>query len=253
MRDTLLMGKNISKTFSCGGKKSDVLSDVTVDICRGDFTIIMGPSGTGKSTLLYALSGMDDISGGCVEYEGKNLGRLSEKEMARLRAREFGFVFQQSHMVSNLTLFENITVAGYAGTKENGSEVLTRTEELMREMGIWEVRNQLPHQASGGEQQRAAIARAVVNRPRLLFADEPSGALNRSNTKEVLDLLSSLNHKGQSILMVTHDLYAAIRGNRILYLEDGKILAELELEAYDAGAERNRETKVSEWLSGLQW
>lgn len=252
MNDVLLAGKHMTKSFVQGNKRTEVLSDISVNLYSGDFTMIMGPSGAGKSTLLYALSGMDSISEGSVEYQGRELCRLSDKEMAGLRAQEFGFVFQQCHLISYLTLYENVAVAGYLG-KKAGAVIPERVEKLMREMGVWAVRNQLPAQASGGEQQRTAIARAVIHQPNLLFCDEPSGALNKANTEEVLTLLSQLNRQGQSILMVTHDLRAAIYGNRILYLEDGKILDELVLSAYRKEEEKARENKVNQWLVKLRW
>lgn len=173
--------------------------------------------------------------------------------MAKIRAREFGFVFQQSHLVSNLTLFENVLVAGYVSNKESETEIRKRAETLIKEMGIWEAKDRLPSETSGGETQRAAIARAVISSPDILWCDEPTGALNKSNTEEVLNLLSALNKKGQSILMVTHDLRAAIRGNRILYLEDGKIINELILTPYQETQEKQRERRISKWLSELQW
>lgn len=267
MNDVLLAGKHMTKIFVQGNKRTEVLSDISVNLYSGDFTMIMGPSGAGKSTLLYALSGMDSISEGSVEYQGRELCQLSDKEMAGLRAQEFGFVFQQCHLISYLTLYENVAVASYLGKKEKtltdsfmssgrnkaGAVIPERVEKLMREMGVWAVRNQLPAQASGGEQQRTAIARAVIHQPNLLFCDEPSGALNKANTEEVLNLLSQLNRQGQSILMVTHDLRAAIYGNRILYLEDGKILDELVLPAYRKEEEKARENKVNQWLVKLRW
>ena len=173
--------------------------------------------------------------------------------MGRLRAEEFGFVFQQTHLVSNLTLLENVLVAGYVGKKDSAEKVRERAENLLRQMDVEEAKNRLPSQVSGGEAQRAAIARAMIGNPGLLFADEPTGALNQANTREVLGLLTDLNRKGQSILMVTHDLRAAARGNRILYLEDGKICDELALEPYNEMEEKRRERDVSQWLSGLRW
>lgn len=213
----------------------------------------MGPSGAGKSTLLYALSGMDSITGGEISYQGKKISSFSENQMAHLRSREFGFVFQQTHLVSNLTLYENVAVAGYVGKKCSPQETAKRAEALLEQMNVGDARNRLPAQVSGGEAQRAAIARAMINDPGLLFADEPTGALNKSNSEEVLNLLSQLNQSGQSILMVTHDVRAALRGNRILYLEDGKILDELNLPDYEVGQAREREIQLGSWLSALQW
>lgn len=253
MKKVILRGRNICKVFSRGKAKNNVLNNIDVDIYEKDFTIIMGASGAGKSTLMYSLSGMDSVTGGSVVYRGKDICKLSEKEMADIRSRKFGFVFQQSHLVSNLTLLENVLVAGYVGSTGKGSDIRKRAEMLLGEMGILDAANRLPAETSGGEAQRAAIARAVINAPDIIFCDEPSGALNKSNTEEVLNLLSERNHKGQSILMVTHDLRAAARGNRILYLEDGKILDELELPVYKPEENKDRERRLQDWLSGLQW
>ncbi|QBE98352.1 Lipoprotein-releasing system ATP-binding protein LolD [Blautia producta] len=253
MKKALLQGRGLTKVFTQGPVKNKVLDQIDVDIFEKDFTIIMGSSGAGKSTLLYALSQMDAVTEGTVTYEGKELTGLKEKQMAKLRAQEFGFVFQQTHLVSNLTLLENVAVAGFVSKKGSTSQIQSRAQTLLTQMGVEKAENRLPSQVSGGEAQRAAIARAMIGNPGLLFADEPTGALNRSHTQEVLDLLTALNQSGQSILMVTHDLRAAVRGNRILYLEDGKILDELKLPAYQAAQDRQREEKISQWLSKLQW
>lgn len=249
MKQILLRGENICKTFD----QAQILQDVNVTIFQGDFTMIMGASGAGKSTLLYALSGMDGITSGKVRFENREISRFSEQEMAELRAKKFGFVFQQTHLVSNLTLFENVAVAGYLDRRRNPQEVAQAATQLLKQMGVEQAQNRLPSQVSGGEAQRAAIARAMMGNPGILFADEPTGALNKSNTEEVLNLLSGLNACGQSILMVTHDVRAAIRGNRILYLEDGKILDELNLPAFRESDARDREAAVSRWLSSLAW
>lgn len=251
--NTILQGKKISRIFRQGSMRNTVLDQVDISIYEGDFTVIMGSSGAGKSTLLYALSGMDPVSGGKVFYKDREITSLKEKQMANLRAKEFGFVFQQTNLVSNLTLFENVAVAGYVGKKGSTEEIRDRAGRLLRQMKIDKAQNRFPSQVSGGEAQRAAIARAMVGNPGLLFADEPTGALNRSNTTEVLNLLTDLNRSGQSILMVTHDMRAAARGNRILYLEDGKVLDELRLPPYSEIREQNRGSKVSGWLSGLRW
>lgn len=253
MKNVILQGKHISKVFIRSGIKNKVLDRIDVDVYDKDFTIIMGSSGAGKSTLLYALSGMDTITEGKVLYKGKVISGLKENDMAKLRAEEFGFVFQQTHLVSNLTLFENVAVAGYVGKKESTERVQERTGHLLRQMGAEKVKDQFPSQVSGGEAQRAAIARAFIKNPGLLFADEPTGALNKSHSLEVLNLLTEINRSGQSILMVTHDLRAAVRGNRILYLEDGKIMDEMTLPFYRKTEERQRENRISEWLSRMQW
>ena len=253
MADTILQGEKITRFFHQGKSEAKVLDGIDIKIYEKDFTVIMGPSGAGKSTLLYSLSGMDQINGGHVLYRGREISSLSEKQMARLRAEEFGFVFQQTHLVSNLTLLENVLVAGYVGKKDSAEKVRERAKNLLQQMDVEEAKDRLPAQVSGGEAQRAAIARAMIGRPGLLFADEPTGAFNQANTREVLGLLTDLNREGQSILMVTHDLRAASRGNRILYLEDGKVCDELSLEPYNEMEEKQREREVSQWLSGLRW
>ena len=253
MKKTILSAKEVYKSFAHNGKQTHILTGMNVDIYEGDMTVIMGASGSGKSTTLYVLSGMDRATGGSVLYNGEDLAKLSEKKLGVLRHSDFGFVFQQMHLVSNLSLFENITVPGYLNKSKSAAETEKRAEELLAKMGIADIRDHLPSQCSGGEQQRCAIARAVINEPKLLFADEPTGALNRKNTTEVLDLLTELNRSGQSILMVTHDLRAACRASRILYIEDGRIIGDLDLPMYDEKDEKSREAQVSAWLTSLEW
>ncbi len=271
MREILLSARGIKKEFPGRHENEQVLKGIDIDIYAGDFTVVMGSSGAGKSTLLYALSGMDSITAGKVLYRGEEISRYRERQMAKLRSHEFGFVFQQTHLVSNLSLFENIAVAGCLAAGEDAAmitrkdtfmphrkavgekAVRRRAEELLEQMNVEAAKDRFPSEVSGGEAQRAAIARAVINNPGLLFADEPTGALNKRHTEEVLNLLTALNENGQSILMVTHDIRAAIRGTRILYLEDGKILDEMHFPAFQDTDARNREKKLSEWLSALSW
>lgn len=253
MKEVLLSARGINKEFSGKQKKEQVLKGIDIDIYTGDFTVVMGSSGAGKSTLLYALSGMDSISGGKVLYRGEEISACKERRMAELRSREFGFVFQQTHLVSNLSLFENVAVAGYLDAGGDGKAVRKRAEELLGRMHVEAAKDRFPSEVSGGEAQRAAIARAVINNPGILFADEPTGALNKGNSEEVLKLLTVLNEGGQSILMVTHDIRAAIHGTRILYLEDGKILDEMTFPAFQEAEAKKREKRLSEWLRDLSW
>lgn len=253
MKKEIISARGLSKSFAHNGGQVHIISNVDLDIYEGDFTIIMGASGSGKSTMLYALSGMDRATSGEVIIDGKNITVMKERELARLRNTKFGFVFQQIHLVSNLTIFENIAVPGYHSKLKSVAEVNEITDELLEKMNITDIKTHLPAQCSGGEQQRCAIARALINKPALVFADEPTGSLNRHNTTEVLDLLTQCNREGQSILMVTHDMRAALRASRILYLEDGKIIGELTLPPYTAEDEKSREKQVSTWLSSMQW
>lgn len=253
MKTVILSAKGLCKSFAHNGGQLHVLSHIDLDIYQGDFTVIMGASGSGKSTLLYVLSGMDRATAGEVIYHGSDLVKMREKELAKLRYTDFGFIFQQMHLVSNLSLFENVAVPGYLNKSISAKAVKKRTDELLEKMSVIQIKTHLPSQVSGGEQQRCAVARAVINSPGLLFADEPTGALNRKNTTDVLNLLTELNDEGQSVLMVTHDIRAALRANRILYLEDGKIIGELTLPPYHAKEERSRETQVNAWLTSLEW
>lgn len=253
MKNVILKAEKLCKSFANEGTQNHVLDNVDLELYAGDFTVIMGSSGSGKSTLLYSLSGMDTPTSGKVVYKDSEITGLSEKKLAVFRSMEFGFVFQQVHLVSNLSILENVLVPGYMDKKKTKDEVKKKAEELLLQMNIADAAGRLPSQVSGGEAQRAAIARAVINEPGILFADEPTGALNRKNTQDVLTLLTDINRNGQSILMVTHDVRAALRGNRLLYLEDGKICGEMELPAFDEKDMKNREIQVNAWLSSMHW
>lgn len=253
MKEKIICASGLCKSFAHNGVQNHILTNLDIEVYKGDFTVVMGASGSGKSTLLYALSGMDRATGGSVMYGGNDLVKLSEKKLSELRHSDFGFVFQQIHLVSNLSLFENVAVPGYLNKSVSAEDTNKRANELLEKMGISHIKTQLPSQCSGGEQQRCAIARAVINNPELLFADEPTGALNRKNTTEVLNLLTELNKGGQSILMVTHDSRAAQRANRIIYIADGAVVGDLDLPPYSPENEKSREAQVSSWLSSMEW
>lgn len=244
----MLSGRGLRRVYG----QDIVLNSIDIDLTEGDFTVLMGASGAGKSTLLVALSGLDQLDGGEVRYRGRRIDGLSEKQMAALRAQDFGFVFQASHLVSYLTLLENVTAAACLGNCTR-REATARARTLMKQMNLEAVMDHTPSEVSGGEAQRAAIARAVVHNPSLLFADEPTGALNRSHCETVLDLLSSLNENGQSILMVTHDPHCAVRANRILYIQDGRLTAEKNLQRYTPEAAHQREAEINDWLLSQLW
>ena len=253
MNEVILSAKDLCKSYAHNGGQNHIISHMNLDLYEGDFTVIMGASGSGKSTLLYTLSGMDKATSGQVIYQGEDLVSMTEKKLAVLRHSDFGFIFQQMHLISNLTLLENVVVPGYLDKKKTASEVQKKGEELLEKMGLTSVKTHLPSQVSGGQQQRCAIARAVIHTPKLLFADEPTGALNRKNTTEVLNHLTELNQSGQSILMVTHDMRAALRATRLLYLEDGAVIGDLTLPPYQKEEEKNRETQVNAWLDSMKW
>jgi putative ABC transport system ATP-binding protein len=253
MKNAILTARALCKGFANNGTQNHVLSNIDLDIYENDFTVVMGPSGSGKSTLLYCLSGMDKTTSGSVFYNSADIAKWDETKLSSLRSGEFGFVFQQSQLVSNLSLLENTAVPGYIRKGAKAKEVNKRAIELLGYMGLESVMKQLPSQVSGGEAQRAAIARALIAKPKLLFADEPTGALNRANTDAVLNLLTRLNADGQGILMVTHDIKAALRATRLLYLDDGKIAGELRLAQYTHEEAKSRETQLSAWLTSMSW
>lgn len=249
----IIEAKDLKKTFQNGSENSLVLNKINLEIFANDFTVIMGPSGAGKSTLLYALSGMDRISDGQVLFQDKNISKIKERDLTKIRADDFGFVFQNSELISNLTIEENIKVAGIVKKEMSLHQLNEKTQELLKQMHIEKIKNHLSSEVSGGQAQRAAIARALIKDPKILFADEPTGSLNRKNTKEILDILTNSNQQGQTILMVTHDVESAVRGNRIIYLSDGKILDELNLTNYVQDQDDKRRKKLLNWLNGLAW
>lgn len=253
MKNEILKAVDVCKSFANNGGQNHVLDMVNFSVYEGDFTVIMGSSGAGKSTLLYALSVMDAPTAGQVFYREKEITAFKEKQMAALRAQEFGFVFQQAHLVSNLTLWENVAVAGYLKKDRSTKETKERALALLERMNAAGAKDRLPSQTSGGEMQRAAVARALINEPGILFADEPTGALNKRNTEEVLDLFTQIHSGGQSIVMVTHDLKAAVRGNRFLYLEDGRIIGEMTMPPFAEADIKSREKQLDAWLSSLDW
>ena len=250
----LLCAKNLCKTYVIDKRQNNVLRNVNLQVNEGDMVAIMGPSGSGKSTLLYAISGMDRATGGQVLFEGKDLTTLSEKELTKLRLDEMGFIFQQMYMMKNLTILDNIILPAVESKKtdESRSQKQKRGEQLMRKLGIIEIADNDVNEVSGGQLQRACICRSMMNQPRLLFADEPTGALNRTSSNEVMDELVKLNREGTTIVMVTHDAKVAARCSRILYIVDGNIKGEYTYPEH-LTAEQERERGLNNWLMDLCW
>lgn len=252
-KNIMLQATSLCKSYANNGTQNHVLKNINLELYEGDFTVIMGSSGSGKSTLLYCLSGMDRATSGEITYNGVRIDNLKEDKLALLRRSSMGFVFQQMHLVQNLTVFENITVAGYLNKKIKPKVVEAQTSSLLALVSISHLANRLPSQVSGGEQQRAAVARALINHPDLVFADEPTGSLNSKSGHEILDILSELNAEGQSVLMVTHDVKAALRADRLIYITDGEITQEMQLPKYTAENLKARESQILSWLSSMGW
>lgn len=254
MKKELIRTEKLSKSYINEGVQTHVLVNIDMTIYEGDFTVVMGNSGSGKSTLLYCISGMDKLTGGQVYVEGNPLKELKESQLALLRTEKMGFVFQQMHLIQNLTLFENVIVSGYLKKKQKTAAVHQRGLALLTQVGMEAYKDRYPSQVSGGQQQRAAIARALINQPAIIFADEPTGALNSSAGKEILDTLTERSTAGQSIVMVTHDIKAALRGNRLIYVKDGQILGEFSLPRYTEASEvKHREAQILSWLQEMGW
>jgi len=244
--------KKLCKTFSNGGVQQHVLRNVNLEIYEGDFTIIMGASGAGKSTLLYSLSGMDKPTLGSVSFDGTEITKMNTDELAIFRRSHCGFVFQQVYLVESMSVLDNIMAAGLLVYKDKNT-LVKKAGDLLKAVNIDETLwNKFPTQISGGEAQRVGIARSLINDPKLVFADEPTGALNSQTGKAVLDTLTRFNEKGQSIVMVTHDISSARRGNRILYVKDGEIAGECNLGKYVTG-DKERHQKLNDFLATMGW
>ncbi|CCZ03150.1 ABC transporter ATP-binding protein [Bovifimicola ammoniilytica] len=251
----LLEVKDICKTYVIDKRQNNVLRNVEFVVNDGEMVAIMGPSGSGKSTLLYSVSGMDNPTSGTVIFDGTDITKLKDKDLAELRLNEMGFIFQQMYMMKNLTILDNIVLPAIQSKKikETRKEKMKRGEELMHKLGIIEVADNDINEVSGGQLQRAAICRSMINKPKLLFADEPTGALNRTAANEVMDELVKLNKEGTTIMMVTHDSKVAAKCSRILYIVDGNIKGEYDNGNTENDSEKEVERKINNWLLELGW
>ena len=249
---SIIKARGLCKSFILGKTANNVLKNINLDIYEGDFTVIMGSSGSGKSTLLYSISTMDNPSAGSLELLGKDITNLNEKEATEIRNKYISFVFQSINLLYDLNIKENITYTGYLNNRDKKS-VNKKAEELINRLELKEIENKYPSEISGGQQQRVAIARALINTPKVIFGDEPTGALNSSTGKKVLDILTELNNEGQSIVMVTHDLKAASRASRLIYLKDGRLDGDLDLEKFNEKDLEGREEKIFEFIKSRGW
>ena len=252
---TVLEVKDLCKTYVINKRQNNVLKNVNFSVEEGEMVAVMGPSGSGKSTLLYAVSGMDAATGGTVLFDGRDITKLKSKELAALRLDEMGFIFQQMYMMKNLTILDNIVLPAVESkkTSETKKEKIRRGEELMRKLDIIEVADNDINEVSGGQLQRACICRSMINRPKVLFADEPTGALNRNASNEVMEELVKLNEEGTTVMMVTHDAKVAARCSRVLYIVDGNIRGEYRSPAGAEMPEKDRERRLNNWLLELGW
>ncbi|MBR6580015.1 MAG: ABC transporter ATP-binding protein [Ruminococcus sp.] len=252
----ILEVKDLCKTYIVNKRQNNVLKNVNFTVEEGEMVAIMGPSGSGKSTLLYAVSGMDSITAGEADFCGKNIAKMGEKELADLRLDEMGFIFQQMYMLKNLTVLDNIILPACQSKKntESRKETVQRGQELMRKLGIIDIADNDINEVSGGQLQRACICRSMINNPKMIFADEPTGALNRTSSDEVMEELAKLNNDGTTIMLVTHDVKVAAKCTRVLYIVDGNIKGEYNLSRYENASQmRERERALNNWLLELGW
>lgn len=247
----LIIGEDIVKSFETAGKSQIVLDHVSVQIEEGEFVSVMGPSGSGKSTLMYALSGMDEIQGGKVIFDGKELLNLKEEALADLRRMEMGFVFQQPHLLKNLNVLDNIILPAMHDMKGQKALCIKRAKHLMKTCGISELEDREITQVSGGQLQRAGICRALIGEPKIIFGDEPTGALNSTAAQEIMKLFLKINTQGTTILLVTHDAKIAAQSERVLFMKDGKIVNALKLNKYKGKGLEERTKKVMDQMQGL--
>lgn len=254
---TVLQAKGLCKTYIVNKRQNNVLKNIDLTIEEGEMVAVMGPSGSGKSTLLYCLSGMDRVTAGKVDFCGKEITELNEKELASLRLDEMGFIFQQMYMMKNLSVLDNIILPAVKSKKNTESRKQTeeRGRELMRKLGIDDIGNNDINEVSGGQLQRACICRSMINSPKMIFADEPTGALNRATSDEVMDELTKLNSDGTTVMCVTHDPKVAAKCSRVLYIVDGGIVGEKILGKLGDSKEtlRDRERDLNNWLMEQGW
>ena len=249
---------NLCKTYIVNKRQNNVLRNVNLEIKSGEMGAVMGPSGSGKTTLLYTVSGMDEASAGKVDFFGKELTNLKANEMSDLRLQEMGFVFQQMYMLKNLSIYDNIILPAYQASHDHKTssrhEIKERANMLMQKLGINDVADNAVTEVSGGQLQRACICRSLINQPKIIFADEPTGALNKQNSIDVMRELTNINAEGTSIMLVTHDMKVASQCERVLYIEDEDIRDEITLGKYQVTDDmRARERKLNDWLIKMGW
>lgn len=217
---------NIQKYYGLGKNRLHVLKSLSLEIKHGDFVMIMGKSGSGKTTLLNILGFLDKFDEGEYVFDGKDVTNLTEVERSHFRNKNIGFIFQQFHLINNLNICQNIELPFLYDNKLGKKERLKKVENNLKMVGLLDKIKQFPNELSGGQQQRISIARALINDPQLIFADEPTGALDTNTSNEIMNILSSLNKQGKTIVMVTHDPDLKKYATKVVYLKDGVFIEE---------------------------
>ena len=236
MTDFVVRVVDVTKTHGTGPQAMKALNGITLDVARGEFVSLMGPSGSGKTTLLNLIAGIDEPTSGYVIVDGVRLSNLADHELADMRLKTVGFVFQTFNLIPALSVEENVSwPLQFAGHSRRDAR--RRTAESLRRVGVVDRGRRRPAELSGGEQQRVAIARAIATRPRIILADEPTGNLDSHSGRSILDLLRTLNKSDDvTVIMVTHNVFAATYGDRTLELRDGRIASDVRTPAGDVGA-----------------
>lgn len=246
-----LESQDLTKTYYSTDPPTQVINGIDLTVRKGEFLAVMGASGSGKSTLLYSISGMDRPTSGNVRLEGRDLTSLSDTEMSRVRLTKMGFIFQQAYFLSNLNIRDNILLPALKAAPKKKDAAIARVDALLERFGIAHVKQHGITQVSGGQLQRASICRALACEPSILFADEPTGALNSSMTTEVMDALTDVHSEGTTLVMVTHDPACAARADRVVYLRDGLLVDSRELGTWSKERSTQREDDLFAWLREL--
>lgn len=249
MNEYIIEAKDIVKSFGSGSASNRVLDNVSLKVKRGEFVAIMGPSGSGKSTLLFAISGIDSSDSGQVFFDGHTISALSENELADLRRTRMGFVFQQPTMLKNLNILDNIILSSLKGNKGNRDAIVKKARVVMDKLGIAHLADREINQTSGGELQRTEICRALMNSPEVIFGDEPTGALNSKTAEEIMEAFEQINTEGTAVILVTHDARVAARTKRVIFMRDGRIVQETNLDQITPV--EDRKAVVSETMQQL--
>lgn len=243
--------EHIIKSYGEGSEKQNVLDGVSINVNEGEFVSIMGSSGSGKSTLLFAISGMDSVDSGAVSFDSKALTTFNEGELAALRRTEMGFIFQQPTMLKNLNILDNILLPAVGSKTKVTWELVQKAKALMKRAGIAELENRDVTQVSGGQLQRVGICRALMATPKIIFADEPTGALNSKSADEIMDILTQINAEGTAVLLVTHDAKVAAKTERVLFMSDGRIVSELAFPKWNGKGGENRTKTITAKMQEL--
>ena len=245
--------QGLCKTYKMNKYSNEVLTNINFEMENGEFISIMGPSGSGKSTLLYTVSGMDQMTSGSVVFGEKELARMNKKELSSLRLLEMGFIFQQMYMMKKLCILDNIVLPGYRAGKDRNA-VNARAVELMERLSITDIADHEINEVSGGQLQRACLCRAMINEPKVIFADEPTGSLNSRAASDVMKELRKANAEGTGIMMVTHSVRVAAQSERVIYLADGSIKGEIVLgKLENEEALPTRDKLLNNWLLEKGW